>query len=368
MRLFFSLVILFLSFVSQAQHYFLFIGTYTKGKSEGIYVYDFDSQNGKAVRVSTTKSSNPSYLTISPRGNFLYAVNENGTAGEVSAFSFDRKSGRLQFLNRTSSGGADPCYISENSTSTWLFVANYTSGTLSAIPVLKDGKVDSLRQVIQDTGTGPVTDRQEKAHVHSAVLSPDEHFLFAADLGADRHFSYRVNPAAHKPLTPSTPPFVSVLPGTGPRHFVFHPKKPYAYLIGELSGTVDAFKYRQGNLTPLQRVSTHPADYKGQIGSADIHVTPDGRFLYASNRGDANSLAIFSLDTLTGKLRNRGFQPTGGKTPRNFMIDPHGRFLLVANQNSDNIVIFRIRQNGMLEDTGNTLSVPNPVCLKMLKK
>jgi 6-phosphogluconolactonase len=223
--------------------------------------------------------------------------------------------------------------------------------------------------LIQHSGSGTVKDRQEKAHVHSVVLSPDQHYLYAADLGTDQETIYRFDPFKPLPLSAAADSFVKVSPGSGPRHLVFHPKKPYAYLIEELSGTVDVFRYNHGMLKPIQRISTHPSDFTGQKGSADIHITADGRFLYASNRGDANSIAIFSIDTATGKLKNRGFQSVMGKTPRNFIIDPTGHYLLVANQQSDNIVLFKIdRQTGLLKPTGDQIQVPNPVCLKMLKK
>jgi len=372
MRFITSFCLLLLSCLcSFGQHYFLFVGTYTSGKSEGIYVYEFNAATGKTKPVSSISSKNPSYLVNSPDGKYLYAVNENGATqmGGVSAFAFDKSNGTLRSLNQQSSGGADPCYITENKTGRWVFVANYSSGSLSALPVQKDGRLDTLTQLIQHIGSGTIPDRQEKAHVHSTVFSPDQHYLFAADLGMDRESIYHFDPAKPQPLTAAADSFVSVPPGSGPRHFVFHPKKPYAYLIEELSGTVEVFHYNQGRLKSIQHISSHPADFTGQKGSADIHISIDGKFLYASNRGDANTIAIFSIDSTSGRLKIRGFQPILGKTPRNFMIDPTGQYLLVANQNSDNIVVFRINPaTGLLKPTGEEIQVPNPVCLKMLKK
>jgi 6-phosphogluconolactonase len=306
MRIIFVVSLVLVSLGSRAQqHYYLFVGTYTSGKSEGIYVYDFNEATGKATKVDSIASKNPSYLAISPSGKNLYAVNENpgGGNGDVSAFSFDKSSGKLLFLNKHSSGGADPCYVSESASSKWVIVANYSGGSLSALPVLSDGSLDSLTEIIQQVGKSTNEQRQEKAHVHSVVFSPDQHFLFAADLGTDRETIYRFSDLSAQPLSAPKDSFVSVTPGSGPRHFIFHPTKPYAYLIEELSGTVEAYDYSNGALKQFQRISTHPDNYSGAKGSADIHISPNGRYLYASNRGDANSIAIFAIDSVSGKLQ-----------------------------------------------------------------
>jgi 6-phosphogluconolactonase len=353
-----------------AQEFYLFVGTYTTGKSEGIYVYRFNAATGKTTLVSSIRSKNPSFLALSSNGKYLYAVNENGSdqAGGVSAFSFDKATGRLHFLNSKRSGGADPCYISVNKTGKWAVVANYNGGNLSALHVKADGSLDTLAQVIQHSGSSVNAQRQEKAHVHSVVFSPDEHFLLSADLGMDRESIYRFEPEKFQPLSDARDSFVNTLPGTGPRHLVFHPRLPFAYLIEELTGTVDGFHYAEGRLINFQHISTHPDDYNGEKGSADIHISPDGNFLYASNRGDANNIAIYSIDSSSGKLTLKGFQSTLGATPRNFMIDPSGHYLLAANQKTGNIVVFKInRKTGLLQPAGIQVEVPSPVCLKMLK-
>jgi 6-phosphogluconolactonase len=370
-RIYLVTIALLICLLGISQDYYLFIGTYTNGKSKGIYVYQFNAATGHFKSISEIESKNPSYLTISPNGKFLYAVNENGsnTPGGVSAFSFDKSKGQLQFINQQSSGGADPCYITENNSSQWVFVANYSGGSLAALPVKSDGSLDSVSQLIQHNGKGVISDRQDMAHVHSTVLSPDQHYLFVADLGTDREYIYRFDPAKKQPLGPAKDSIVTLNPGSGPRHFTFHPTKSYAYLINELSGNVDAFDYSNGKLDQIQEISSHPADFKGDKGSADIHVSPDGRFLYATNRGDANSIAVYSIDQTNGKLKLAGIQSTMGKHPRNFMIDPTGHFLLIANRDSDNIVIFSINsKSGLLTSTGQQISIPNPVCLKMIKK
>ena len=369
MRLTGLLVVLLLSLNSFAQSFYMFVGTYTTGKSEGIYVYKFNTSTGDASRLSTISSVNPSYLAISNGGKFLYSVNESGKIGEVSSFEFDRGTGRLHFLNKQSSGGADPCYISVDKSNKWAVVANYSSGSLTALPINADGSLAPPSQIIQHAGSGVNKDRQAGPHVHSAVFSMDQRFIFAADLGLDKEFIYHFTLGKKEPLTDAKDSAVSVDGGSGPRHFVFHPTKPYAYLMDEMTGTVDAFTFTTatGGLKHFQRISSHPSDYKGDIGSADIHISPNGKFLYASNRGNANSIAIYSIDA-NGKLSSKGFQSVLGQTPRNFVIDPTGRFLLVANQNSDNVVIFSINaQTGLLKSTGKQIKIPNPVCLKMMK-
>ncbi len=369
MRLFFLLLTFLLSNKSFSQDYYLFIGTYTNGSSLGIYVYNFNDINGNAQPIDSIAAKNPSYLAISQNGKFVYSVNENdGQEGEVSAYSFDKATGKLTFLNKQLSGGKAPCYISESKNSKWLMVANYSSGTVSALPLNVDGSIGSIAEVMQHEGKSADTIRQETAHAHSAIFSPDEHYLLSADLGTDKEMIYKFNPNAEHPLSAAKDSAISITPGSA-RHIVFHPKKPDVYIIEELSGTVDAFHFINGTLKHFQRISTHPEDFKGQKGSADIHITPNGKFLYASNRGDANSIAIYSIDPVNGKLKIKGFQDVLGKHPRNFIIDPGGHFLLVANRDTDNIVLFKIdQQTGLLKPTGTEIKIPNPVCLKLLKK
>ncbi|HEX2536349.1 MAG TPA: lactonase family protein, partial [Chitinophagaceae bacterium] len=238
----------------------------------------------------------------------------------------------------------------------------------SLLPVAKDGSLQPYVQLVQHEGTGANKERQEKAHVHATVLSPDQRYVYVPDLGMDKVMAYRFQPAAEKPLQPAQPVFVRSEPGSGPRHFTFHPNGKWAYLVEELTGTVVAYRYANGKLTSLDRKATHPNTYTGAKGSADIHVSPDGRFLYASNRGDANTLAIFAIDSRTGKLTLKGYQPTLGVHPRNFAIDPSGNFLLVANRDSNAIVVFRRNpKTGLLRATGKTIEVPSPVCLKLFR-
>lgn len=358
--------------MATAQSYFLFIGTYTNNGSKGIYVYRFDAATGKATPVSYADSIvNPSYLTIAPGGKFVYAVTESGMkdTGSISAFAFDKTKAELTFINKYSSGGDNPCYVAITKNGKYVTVGNYSGGSLSAYPVNNDGSLQPYSQNIQHTGTGVDKSRQDHPHVHCTVFSPDGKYLLVPDLGIDKVMIYQFNPSATQPLQPAAQPFAASAPGHGPRHITFHPNNTFAYLMEEMSGTVVAYLYKNGTLKRLQEIAAHPADYKGAIGSADIHVSPDGKFLYASNRGDENNIAIFSIDKKSGRLTSIGYQSVLGKTPRNFTIDPTGNWLLAANQNSGNIVIFkRDKTTGKLSAMEEQIKVPSPVCLQMMKE
>ena len=362
------LLFFFISFSCFSQNPYLFIGTYTNGQSKGIYVYRFNTNTGMGTEVSTMYASNPSYLSISPDGKHLYAASEGEKEGAVIAYAFEPSTGQLAKLNSQSSQGACTCYISEDKSGKWVFVANYCSGSLVGLPVNTDGSLAPASQVIQQFGKGPDTARQEKSHVHSTIFSPDEKFLLSANLGTDQEHIYAFDPAMNIPLTNRMDSVISLEPGTGPRHIVFHPSRPDVYIIGELAGTVDAFHFdnKSGKLTHFQRIRTTPESFNGDPGSADIHIRADGKFLYASNRGTANNLAVFAIEK-DGKLVSKQYISVNGKHPRNFVIDPTSHFLLVANRDTNNIVVFSIDPvTGMLKATGKEISIPNPVCLKFL--
>jgi len=233
--------------------------------------------------------------------------------------------------------------------------------------VKDDGRIEAPVQTIEHTGSSVNRQRQEKPHVHCVVFSPDYRFLYVPDLGIDQVSIYAYKQGDVQPLMPADPSYAGFPPGSGPRHIIFHPNGKWAYVIHELDGKVTAFSYSEGKLTPFQAISTLPPDFKGQISGADIHTSPDGKFLYASNRGTLNNIVIYAIDQRSGRLQKKGQQSTGGKTPRNFMIDPSGSFLLAANQDTDNIVVFkRNKTTGLLKATGHTAQVPKPVCLKMV--
>jgi len=344
---------------------YLLIGTYTSGKSEGIYVYKFNTQSGEFKFVSSAKADNPSFISVSPNEKFVYAVNENGDdKGSIAAYSFDKKTGVLSYLNKQPSGGDHPCYVNVDSKGKWVVAGNYTGGSLAVLPVNADGTLEPPKQVIKHEGHSVNKDRQEKPHVHSTNFSPDYKWLFVPDLGIDKVMIYSFDDNNGK-LQAAKKPYVQTKPGAGPRHFAFHPSGKYAYLMEEMGGTVEVYAYdKHGGLNNIQTISSIPADYNGSAGSADIHVSPDGKFLYASNRGESNTIAIFSIGE-DGKLKLVGHESTFGKTPRNFNFDPSGNFLVVANQNSDNVVIYKInKQTGMLTPLTGQIQVPNPVCIK----
>jgi len=349
---------------------YLLVGTYTtSGKSEGIYVYRFNPNKNEATLVSTAKGvENPSYLAVSKDQKYVYAVNENhgDKGGEVSSFALDKTKGELKFLNKQTTGGDDPCYVTVDSTGKNVIVANYSGGNLSVLKTNADGSLQPAVQTIMYEGYGVNVTRQEMPHPHSAVLSPDEKNMFVPNLGNDRLYRYTFNADdAATPLTAMDPPYYEIPDNSGPRHFTFHPNGKFAYMVNELSGNVIVYAYNNGALTEIQTIVSDNTNVKGDKGSADIHITPDGRFLYTTNRGTANDIAMYKVSS-DGKLAENGHQPVG-QHPRNFMIDPTGRFLLVANRDSNNIQIFIINKNfGLLQDTGVKIDVPQPVCLKMV--
>ncbi len=354
----------------------LYIGTYTStGKSDGIYVYKFNSKTGKLMPLQTVKDvADPSFLTIDKDRKYLYAVNElvefeGKKSGAVSAFAIDQKTGNLQFLNKQASLGGAPCFITTSENGKFVLVANYLGGNVSSFPLEKDGRLGASVDLAQHSGFGPNKDRQEAAHAHSITLDRNNRFAFAADLGIDRLMIYAFDDKTGKLKPNEAQPFFQTKSGAGPRHFSFHPNGKLAFLINELDTTITSLGYDEklGTLTEIQTVPTLPAGVSGASNTcADIHVSPNGKFLYGSNRGH-NSIVSYKIDENTGKLEYIEHVSTGGKKPRNFAIEPNGEFLLVANQDSDNVVIFRIdKKTGKLKPTGNVAQVPVPVCLKFI--
>lgn len=353
---------------SNNKTYALLIGTYTSSStSDGIFVYDFNSQTGEVnLKSKVSGVENPSYLAISNDGKHVYAVNEVRNGG-ISSFLFNPTSGELTFLNRVGSGGDSPCYVSVDDKNKYVFAGNYGSGSLAAIPLKEDGSLGAGSQFIQHEGSSIDKGRQQGPHVHCTVLSPDNHYLLTSDLGTDKVSIYQFDASSvSQPLSPAEPPFVTVKAGSGPRHITFHPNSKYAYLIHEMEGMITVFDYKNGQLVEKQTITMLPPDFKGKVGAADIHISPDGKFLYASNRGSANELVIYAINK-NGKLNYAGRQPVQGKAPRNFAIDPSGNFLLVANQDSNEIIMFkRDKKTGLLTPTGGKIQLSKPVCLKFV--
>lgn len=355
-----------------AQQYYLFAGTYTSGSSEGIYVFKFDGKTGNAIPADTVRNiENPSYLAITNDGKNLYAVTENGGGkpGMINAFSFDQLNGKLSLLNQKESKGDHPCYITVSNNRKWVIAGNYSGGNLVAYATNSDGSLSDHLQLIGHSGRSANKDRQESPHVHSTNITPDQKYLLVPDLGIDKIMTYQFNSNAQQnPLQPAVVPFTAIKPGGGPRHLAFHPNGKWIYLMEELSGHVTVWTYKNGMLNFVQEIDAHTENFKGERGSADIHVSPDGRHVYASNRGGANNLAIFKTDPINGRLSLAGFQDVLGKTPRNFTIEPGGKFVLVANQDSGNITIFsRDAATGLLTPTQATINVDHPVCLQLLR-
>ena len=353
---------------AQSGQEIMYVGTYSVRGSEGIYVFSFDRKAGTMQPLqSVSNAKSPSFLALHPSGNYLYSVNEGADKnGGVSAYAIDHATGKLTFLNGQSSLGAGPCHVSIDKTGKTAFVSNYGGGSLTVLPINADGTLGAATDHVQDTGTGPNAQRQEKAHVHSATVAPDNRFVYVADLSTDKLNIFDIDTKTSK-VKPAQMPFVTVKPGSGPRHFAIHPNGKYAYLVEELTSAVAVFSRnaQTGALTLIEdNVKTLPADFSGQNTSADIHIDPSGKFLYQSNRG-RNALAIFAIGN-DGKLTPIGDQPTEGKTPRNFLIDPKGEFVFVAHQDTDNITIFRRDpKTGKLTYTGQSVKVPAPVCVIM---
>ncbi len=358
------------------QEMLVYLGTYTSGKSksEGIYIHKLNLESGELKPYLTVKNVvEPSYLTLGKDRKYLYAVNETvefegAKSGAVSAFAINQKTGDLTFLNKQPSLGGAPCYIMVSDNQKFVLVANYVGGNVSVYPIEADGKLGASVELKQDFGNGPNKDRQEAAHAHSINLDGKNRFATACDLGVDKVYIYEFDHKNGKLKPNAAQDFFQTKPGAGPRHFAFHRNEKYAFVINELNSSITslAFDENQGTLREIQTVSTLPETFKGVNTCADIHISPNGKFVYGSNRGH-DSIAVFKLDEKTGKLEYVEHTLTGGKTPRNFVISPDGKFLLAANQNSDSVVVFRVdEKTGKLTQTGFTAKVPSPVCLKLV--
>lgn len=358
---------------SSPSFWYLLAGTYTgtgftlQGADSGIYILRMNASTGELALVNASPATeNPSFLVFDRIRLQVFSVNENDTGG-ISSFALDTVSMTLRFLNKVSSEGKYPCYISLDPTGKFVLAANYGSGNVAAFPVHPDGKIGKAVSVHQHTGKGPVTDRQEGPHAHMILPSPDGKNIYSTDLGTDEIYVYTLN-AKNGSLAPADFT-IKTSSGAGPRHIAFHNAKPWVYVVNELNGTIESFLYEEatGNLNRFQIVSTRKEGDDRFAGCADIHIHPSGKFLYATNRGEINEIVLFGIEPNTGKLSRRESYPTGGKTPRNFAVSPDGQFLLCANQNTNNIVVFRIDPaTGKLTSTGSTFSLPAPVCLRFI--
>lgn len=338
-------------------------GRGTPHRPEGIFIYTMDPQTGALTLVTGVESGpNPSFLALHPSRRYLYCVNETGE-GAASSFSIDPASGGLTRMNGYPVMGSSPCYISISGDGRWALVANYSSGNVSVLPIGPDGQLGELAFSDQHQGASRVNERrQEGPHAHSVIFDPTNRFALSADLGTDQIFVYTLD-AETGALKPNAFPFVSAEPGAGPRHLAFHPNQRFLFAANELNGTVTAFAWDKeaGSLALLLSYPTLPEDFKEYNLVADIHLTPDGRYLYVSNRGH-NSLAVFEVNAETGDLRQVGDVSCGGNWPRNFALDPEGNFIIVANQESSTLNVFQVDQaTGMPTPVGEPVSVPNPM-------
>jgi 6-phosphogluconolactonase len=351
----------------------VYVGTYTRGASKGIYLFRLDLSSGALTSVGLAgEMVNPSFLTIHRNRRFLYAVGETNEfagqkSGVVSAFAIDPGTHKLTLLNQQPSGGGGPCYLVVDRSGKYVLLANYGGGSVSALPIGADGKLGPATAFIQHSGSSVDRQRQSSPHAHSINVDRANRYAVAADLGLDKLLVYKFD-AAKGTLAPNAEPFAALKPGAGPRHFAFHPNGRFGYVINEMHCTVTALAYeaKTGRFRELQTISTLPGAVEKGFSTAEVQVHPSGRFLYGSNRGH-DSIAVFSIDQKKGTLTAVEQEPTQGKIPRNFGIDPTGTFLLAANQNSDSIVVFRIDpKTGALEPTGHKAEAPIPVCVKFL--
>lgn len=352
-----------------------FIGTYTDGASKGIYHSELNLETGAFRPVELAgETNNPSFLAIHPSKSWLFAVNEidafiGRDSGSVSAFAIDPATHKLRFLNAQASGGAAPCHLVIDRSGKHVLVANYGGGSVGSLPIGEDGQIGSATSIIQNVGASVDLARQQAPHAHSINLDAANRFAFVADLGLDKILSFRFDPASGTLRKNEAAPATIIAPGAGPRHFAFHPQGKFAYVINEIALSITAMNYdaATGALSPMQTISTLPPGTTGQdLSTAEVVISPNGKFLYGSNRGH-HSIAVFQVDEAKGTLRFVEAESTQGRNPRNFVVDPTGRYLLAENQDSDSIVSFRIDPNsGALDPTGHRVEVPKPVCIRFL--
>lgn len=351
---------------AQKNNFNLLVGTYTNScESNGIYVYEFDATTADfKLKNSSEKTISPSYLSLSSDNKFIYSVNENGAESTVSAFDFDSKTGKIDFINKQNSRGNDPCYIINDDKN--VIVANYSGGNIAVFGKEKNGGLTNFKQVIQHYGKGANEQRQESAHVHMVYFSPDKKQVLVNDLGTEKLYVYNYDANAEAQVL-TLKDSIKFDPGSGPRHLTFSKNGKSLYVLQELNGNLTTFNYKDGTLKQTGQTTIVAPDFKGELSAADIHISPDGKFLYATNRGDANSISIFKIAE-NGALSSVGQTSTLGKGPRNFTIDPTGNYLLIGHQYSNNIVIFKIdKASGMLSDTGKRIDLCAPVCLVFSK-
>ena len=350
----------------------IYVGTYSERGSQGIYVLEFDRSSGDLNIIQTISNKrSPNFLSVHPQGKYLFSVNSQGLDqmpdwGSVTSWAIDQNSGKLSIINEQPTYGKGPCHISVYPGGKWIFISNYSDGIVSILPVTQDGKIGASSQRMQLVGSSVDPKRQKGPHTHSAIPTPDGSYLYVSDLGIDKVMIYKFG-NRNGTIVPAKQPWAKVTDGAGPRHFVIHPNNELAFLAEEISSTVNAFRVNpnDGSLTSYYRNTTLPKGYTGPNKVADIHLNHSGTKLYVSNRGH-NSIAIFDVNGENGDIKYVKTVPSGGETPRNFMIEPSGQFAFVANQKSDNLVLFQLDEQGILIQTDKSINIPAPVCVKYL--
>lgn len=348
---------------------FAFIGTYTRLGSEGVYTLRMNGDTGELTQVSVaTGIENPSFVALDPSNEHLYAVCEVDNfdgAGAITAFNLNANTGELTQINQQSTGGPGPCHLMVDSTGSIVIATNYSGGSVAVLPIKDDGLVGERTEFIQHVGSSVNERRQEKAHAHSVNIDKSNSRAYICDLGKDQVLIYDID-VENGRLTLADNGSVDEVAGEGPRHFDFHPSDKFVYVINELGNTITLYDLAQdGGLSPVESVPTLPEGWDGVSHTADIHVSPDGAFVYGSNRGH-DSLVIYSIDQSNGKLTYVGHELTQGETPRNFAITPDGKFVLAANQDSGNIVTFKREADGTLTATGSEIAIPAAVCIQLI--
>ena len=367
-------IVLFISFLIgtslYSQKQFVFFGSYNWDKgSEAVYVYELDNDTGKLSKVASSSDViNPGYITVSSDGKYIYASSDAKTPnyGTVSSFAFDADKKSLTFLNQQKTRGENPVYVNVDKSGKWLINATYNQATISVFPLLDNGKIDSIAQHFKFTeGSGVNPKRQEKAHTHSVVFSPDSKTVLFADLGADKILQYPFDASQNPPLIDNKSTFINTKPGSGPRHITFSKNGKLVYSIEELAGMISVYDFSNNTLKEIQRIATHPDKITEGFESSDVHISPDGKFLYATNRGKENNIAIFKVLN-DGKLESIGYKKTGGKHPRTFAIDETGKFIIVTNVISQDVTVFkRNLETGMLKKVGKPVKINHPTCVKI---
>ncbi len=354
---------------SQSIKRFFYVSSYDKEYTAGIALFQLDYTNGKIEKLKEFDAeANSDYLAISPNNLYLLSVamDEDKNSGLITSFSINTENGELSYEDEEPSGGTDPCYITINKKSSCAIIAHYSGGNVTVASLLENGNLSGIIDNKKHQGSGPNKERQEGPHPHMCYYSPKGNYIFVPDLGLDKIMVYKLNDNGH--LKSAKSPYGKVTPGAGPRHFVLHPGNNFGYVVNELNSTITAFSFskKSGELSEIQVANSLKENFEGDNYLADVHISPDGRFLYASNRGH-DSISIFAIDQSTGKLNLIKNESCGGKWPRAFNIDPTGQFLIVANEHSDNLVLFNIDQDtGLLKMMDEANDFPAPRCIKFL--